>query len=122
MGVLQRSRQGKHWENPSPAETKHTHNAPPQEVWFPSCQPSLGLQPCRWPGGLWQLHPQPFPPDMRPLNNFLRPINFGLRDIFHFGPRTNAAFRKEGTSSSRMIVVDWMMGKVLCALGTQRSA
>ena len=29
----------------------------------------------------------------RPLNNFLRPINFGLRDIFRFGPQTNAAFR-----------------------------
>ena len=29
----------------------------------------------------------------RPIDNFLRPISFGIRDIFRFGPQTNAAFR-----------------------------
>merc|ERR1711953_79519 len=33
---------------------------------------------------------------MRPIDNFLRPISFGIRDIFRFGPQTNAAFRAEG--------------------------
>ena len=38
-----------------------------------------------------------FRPIMRPLDNFLRPINTGLRDIFRFGrPATNANFRAEG--------------------------
>jgi hypothetical protein len=47
-------------------------------------------------GGFGNFIQNLFRPIMRPLNNLLRPINFGLRDIFRFGPQTNAAFRAEG--------------------------
>ena len=142
--VLQRSRQGKHWENPSPAET-NTHTMLhhrlvtmtladksnivflPRRFGFLLASLLLVSSPADGQGGFGNFIHNLFRPIMRlvqveitlvgpnfnvlnlcvadlfnfnfngicirPLNNFLRPINFGLRDIFHFGPRTNAAFR-----------------------------
>merc|ERR1712037_874560 len=76
MGVLRRSRWGKHWESTSKSSCKSTYkssckstcniqNAPPQEAGLPSGHPSPGLtgQSCSGPGGLRQLHPEPLQTD-----------------------------------------------------------
>jgi hypothetical protein len=35
-------------------------------------------------------------PIMTPFNRFGRALNFGIRDLFRFGPTSNSAFRAEG--------------------------
>merc|ERR1712088_1161061 len=98
-GVLQRSSWGKHWESTCKSSCKSSYKTlHHRRLGFLLATLLLVslASPAHGQGGFGNFIHNLFRPIMRPLNNFLRPINFGLRDIFHFGPRTNAAFRAEG--------------------------
>merc|ERR1712001_671477 len=119
MGVLQRSSWGKHWESTCKSSCKSTCKSICKSSYKMLRHRRLGFllaslllislgSPAHGQGGFGNFIQNLFRPIMRPLNNLLRPINFGLRDIFRFGPQTNAAFRAAG--------------RARCALGTQHSA